>query len=45
MVHCLQHDGCYRRLNAPQAMHQPAKIGGQLLGVRPGRQHAVVQSM
>ncbi|KAG0755171.1 hypothetical protein G6F24_012011 [Rhizopus arrhizus] len=28
---------------APSAVQQPADVGGQLLGLRPGQQHAVVQ--
>ena len=40
-----QHEERARHDAAPGAVHQPADVRGQLLGLRPGQQHAVVQRM
>ena len=38
-----QHEQHPCRHTAPGAVHQPAQVGGQLLGLGPWQQHAVVQ--
>jgi hypothetical protein len=40
-----QHEQCAGHDAAPGAVHQPADVGGELLRLRAGQQHAVVQRM
>lgn len=40
-----QHEQYACQHAAQGAVHQPAQVGGQLLGLRPGQDHAVVEGM